>query len=128
MSDFHQTGVVAIFHRLGTNDLGRLEGDLVLHANERPIALILPSLYCELKGTALAGIVEKLKKVDYIKDIVITLGNATENEFSHAREFFSKLPQKTKIVWNNGPRLEAIYKTIEDAELPTGEHGKGKAV
>jgi glucosyl-3-phosphoglycerate synthase len=128
MSDFHQTGVVATFHRLGANDLGRLEGDLVLHANERPIALILPSLYCELKGTALAGIVEKLKKVDYIKDSVITLGNATENEFNHAREFFSKLPQKTKIVWNNGPRLEAIYKTIEDAELPTGEHGKGKAV
>jgi glucosyl-3-phosphoglycerate synthase len=128
MSDFHQTGVVATFHRLGINDLGRLEGDLALYANERPIALVLPSLYCELEGTALAGIVEKIKEVDYIKDVVVTLGPATEGEFRHAREFFSELPQRTRIIWNDGPRLEAIYRTIEDAELPTGEHGKGKAV
>jgi glucosyl-3-phosphoglycerate synthase len=113
---------------LGINDLGRLEGDLALYANERPIALVLPSLYCELEGTALAGIVEKIKEVDYIKDVVVTLGPATEGEFRHAREFFSELPQRTRIIWNDGPRLEAIYRTIEDAELPTGEHGKGKAV
>lgn len=128
MSDFYQTGVVATFHRLGKVNLQKLESELSWYSQERPIALILPSLYTELKGKALENILSKLKDVKYINDIVVTLGDASEDEFKHAKEFFSVLPQRTRIIWNSGPRLNEIYKSIEAADLPTGEEGKGKSV
>ena len=78
MSDFHQTGVVATFHRLGKVNLEKLESELSWYSQERPIALILPSLYSELQGKALKTILDKLKDVKYVNDIVVTLGGASE--------------------------------------------------
>jgi len=127
MADFHQTGVIATFHRLGTVDLEKIEAELSWYTAERPIALVLPSLYSELEGDALKGIIRELKEVTYIKEIVVSLGPATEEEFRHAREFFSVLPQKTRIIWNSGPRIDTVYKSIEAADLPIGEPGKGRS-
>lgn len=128
MSDFYQTGVVATFHKLGKLNLEKIEAELSWYSNERPIALVLPSLYSELEGEALKGIVRELREVKYISEMVVTLGPASEEEFRNAKEFFSVLPQKVSIIWNTGPRLNEIYKTIERADLPTGEHGKGRSV
>jgi glucosyl-3-phosphoglycerate synthase len=128
MADFYQTGVVATFHRLGRVNLEKIEAELTWYAEERPIALVLPSLYSELEGDALKDILKELKEVKYIKDIVVTLGPASDREFEHAKKFFSVLTQKTKIIWNAGPRINTIYKAIEEAELPTGEQGKGRSV
>ncbi|MEW6584845.1 MAG: glycosyl transferase [Nitrospirota bacterium] len=127
MADFHQTGVVATFHRFGRIDLEKIEAELSWYAEERPIALVLPSLYSELEGDALKGIVRELKEIKYIKDIVVTLGPASEEEFGFTRNFFSVLPQNVRIVWNTGPRLDAIYRAIEAAGLPIGESGKGRS-
>ena len=127
MSDFYQTGVVATFHKLGTLNLEKIEAELTWYSQERPIALVLPSLYSELQGEALKGIVRELKTVKYIKEIVVALGPATEEEFKYAKEFFSVLPQKTRIIWNSGARITDIYRTVESSELPTGEQGKGKS-
>ncbi len=127
MSDFYQAGLISTLHRLGNPDLDRIEAELTWYSKERPLALILPSLYSELQGEALKGIVEELKKVKYIEEIVVTLGPASRDEFLHAREFFSVLPQKTVIIWNTGPNLREIYRTIEEAELPIGEEGKGRS-
>jgi len=127
MSDFYQTGVVATFHRLGTPSLEKIESELAWYAEERPIALVLPSLYAELEGEALRGIVEQLREVKYIREIVVTLGPATEEQFRNAKEFFSVLPQNTRIIWNTGPKMAGIYGDIQAAELPTGEEGKGRS-
>jgi glucosyl-3-phosphoglycerate synthase len=127
MSDFYQTGTVATFHRFRKVDLEKIEAELTWFASERPIALVLPSLYSELAGEALRNIVEELGKVNYVKEVIVTLGPADGDQFREAKNFFSSLPQKTRIIWNSGPGLEAIYRAIEDAELPTGEQGKGRA-
>jgi glucosyl-3-phosphoglycerate synthase len=127
MADFYQTGVIATFHRLGSVDIDKIEAELSWYTTERPIALVLPSLYSELEGDALKGIIRDLKEVKYIKEIVVTLGPATVTEFQYAREFFSVLPQKTRIIWNTGPRIDAIYQAVEAAELPIGEPGKGRS-
>ena len=127
MSDFYQTGVVATFHRLGRADSGKIESELTWYSHERPIALVLPSLYIELGGDALKGIVRELKGVKYVREIVVTLGPASAEEFRKAREFFSDLPQKTRIIWNTGPGLTRIYDAIEAAGLPIGEQGKGRS-
>ncbi len=94
----------------------------------RPIALVLPSLYSEINGAALQTIVKELKKVEYIKDIVVTLGPASETEFQTARQFFSVLPQKTSVIWNTGKRMKKLYRAIEGEDLPTGFEGKGRSV
>jgi glucosyl-3-phosphoglycerate synthase len=127
MSDFYQTGVVATFHRLGRGDIEKIESELSWYANERPIALVLPSLYSELDGDALKGIVRELKGAKYIREIAVTLGPASVEEFNNAMKFFSDLPQKTRIIWNTGPRLTGIYDAIESAGLPIGEPGKGRS-
>jgi glucosyl-3-phosphoglycerate synthase len=127
MADFYQTGVVATFHRLGQFNLEKIEAELTWYGNSRPIALVLPSLYSELQGEALKGIIKKLESIKYIKEIVVTLGPASSDEFKNAKDFFSILSQEAKIIWNTGDRLTEIYSEIENADLPTGEHGKGKA-
>ena len=127
MSDFYQTGLVATFHRLTRNDTENIESKLRLYAQERPIALILPSLYSELDGPALQHIIDELKEVSYIREIVVTLGPASEKEFNCARSFFSALPQKTKVIWNNGKRIGEIFRAIESENLSTGLEGKGRA-
>lgn len=127
MPDFFQTGVVATFHRLGPSNLEKIEAELTWYAQERPIALVLPSLYSELEGEALKGIIRELKEVKYVKEIIVTLGPASEEEFVNARKFFSALPQESKIIWNSGPRMMQIFKDIRGANLPTGEEGKGRS-
>jgi glucosyl-3-phosphoglycerate synthase len=127
MSDFYQTGVVATLHKLGKPDLDRIEAELSWYSNERPIALVLPSLFSELQGEALKNIVEELKNVKYIHEVVVTLGPSNKDEFLYAREFFSVLPQKTRIIWNTGPRISEIYESIKEADLPIGEEGKGRS-
>ena len=128
MSDFFQTGVVATFHRLGQFNLDKIEEELSWYAAERPIVLVLPSLFSELEGAALKGIVRQLKEVNYLREIVVSLGPASVDQFEHARRFFSVLPQKTSILWNSGKRVSAIYEAIQNEGLPIGEEGKGRSV
>lgn len=128
MSDFYQTGVVATFHRLGRPNLDKIEEELSWYSVERPIALLLPSLFSELGGEAMQKIIACLKEVKYIRDIVVTLGPASRDEFMQAREFFSALPQQTRIIWNSGERIAAVYEAIRQSGLPTGDEGKGRSV
>jgi len=125
MADFHQGGILPTFHKLGTPNLEKIEAELGWYSNERPIALVLPSLYSELEGEALKRILEELKYVKYINEIVVTLGPCSKEEFEYAKKFFSVLPQTTKLIWNNGDRISEVYRTIESAGLQLGEQGKG---
>ncbi len=127
MSDFYQLGVVATFHRLGKQNVEKIEAELARYSAQKPVALVLPSLYSELQGDALKLIVKELKAVKYIRQIVVGLGTCTRDEFKHAREFFSVLPQETHIIWNSGPRMQEIYNTLEEQNLPPGPEGKGKS-
>jgi glucosyl-3-phosphoglycerate synthase len=127
MSDFHQTGRVATFHRMGRFDLEKIESELGWYAKDRPVALVLPALYSDIQAEPIKGILKRLKDTDYVNTVVCTLGPASEEEFHHTRELFSVLPQKTRVIWNAGPRMQEIYRTLQAAELHTGEEGKGKS-
>ena len=94
----------------------------------RPITLILPSLYSEIKGKALPNIVNEISKIKYLQNIVIGLDKADESEFINAKKFFSKLPQKHKILWHDGPNLKKLDKKLADNNLAPQEMGKGRNV
>ena len=128
MSDFHQNGFITTFHNFRTKDLNLIESELNEFSKVRPMQLLLPSLYSELSGSALPDIIEKLKKVSYLKQITIGLDNANEKEFLHARKFFSQLPQKVRIVWHNGPNMMAVSNLLRENGLDNSNPGKGRNV
>ena len=41
------------------------------------MGLVLPSLFSELEGPALSGIVDEITKVPYLEEVVVGLDNAT---------------------------------------------------
>ena len=127
MADFHQTGVITTLHRLGSPNLERLEEELTGHAAHFPVALVLPSLFSELHGPALPKIVEELKAVRYLHEIVVSLDRASEEEFLYAKEFFAALPQKVTLIWNDGPRLQELLKLLVKNEIDVGQPGKGRS-
>ena len=112
MGDFHQNGIITTLHNMRERTLSEMEKELNLFSSQRPMGLILPSLYSELEGDALSKIVSELTKVSYLDQIVIGLDRANEKEYKSALNFFSRLPQNVRVLWNDGPRLRTIDKKL----------------
>lgn len=127
MSDFYQTGSIATLHRLGQPNLKMLEQELFEHSEANPVALVLPCLYSELGGAALGGIVDHLKKVTYLNEIVIAIGRASALEFRRAKEYFKALPQDVRLIWIDGPRIQDLLKLLVGQEIDIGLPGKGQS-
>jgi glucosyl-3-phosphoglycerate synthase len=127
MSDFFQNGVIATFHKLGKVDKKKLEKELKEFAERRPIALILPSLYREFESGALPNIMMILKNARYFNQIVLCLDRANAEQFKKVKEYFAPF-RRFNIVWNDGPRMKRIYKSLEKNDLSPGKTGKGRAV
>lgn len=132
MADFHQTGVITSLHRLGEPDLHRLESELVRYGKERPVALVLPSLYSEIHGPALKQIVEELACVPYLRQCVVSLsGEADMAQFQEMRNLFDVVRASDgsgpTVIWNRGPRLQDLFDRLRDEGLDPGSDGKGRA-
>ena len=127
MTDFFQAGVISTLHRLKKVNLERMEMELEFYSRYNPIALILPSLYSELKENALKTIVSEIQKVKYVNEVIVTLGRADEGDFVSAKEFFSVLPQRTIVIWNDGPRIHSLYDILTKNDISAGEDGKGRS-
>ena len=128
MADFYQNGIITTLHNLRQRSLEDLENELRQFKTKLPMALVLPSLYSELTGDALPNIVNELSKVDYLDDIIIGLDRASEEEYRKALSFFKPLNQSFKVLWNDGPRLQAIDKKLAAENLAPKELGKGRNV
>lgn len=126
MADFYQNGVVTVLHRLGPPNTERLEAELLRHAALNPIALVLPCLYAELERPALKIIVETLRNIRYLNEIVISLDRASALEFRLAKEYFSGLPQRVRLIWNDGPRVQDLLKLLVAQGIDMGPQGKGR--
>ncbi|UCF73350.1 MAG: glycosyl transferase [Deltaproteobacteria bacterium] len=127
MSDFFQNGEIATFHRLKHRDIQELEEELQEATKHRPISLVLPYIPIELQGPGLPRIVEELKNVKYLKNIVVGIGRANAEEFRQAKKFFSTLPQKPKLIWCTGPAMENLYNLLAENGINVGDDGKGRS-
>ncbi len=128
MADFYQGGVITTLHKLTERPLAELEAELARFGRRHPMTLILPSLYSELAGPALARIVAELSEARYIDEIVVGLDRADADEFAHARRFFERLPQRLRILWQDGPRLRALDEALRAEGLAPRQEGKGRNV
>lgn len=128
MSDFFQTGLVTTFHRLGSLNLRRMEAELEELSKYRSVSLILPCLFSEIGRPALRTIVRELANVKYLRSIVVSLDRASPDDFQTAKKYFSSLPQPITIIWNRGPKVQALLKEMKTMDLDPGQEGKGRGV
>jgi glucosyl-3-phosphoglycerate synthase len=98
-------------------------------AIERPVSVILPMLYREIKNEALNNIIVGLNKCNYLKEVVIPLAAKDEKEFREVKRFFKKLNISHLIMWCNGPKIERLLVELKSDGLNLLKyHGKGKDV
>jgi glucosyl-3-phosphoglycerate synthase len=138
MSDFHQQGVIADLHRLQeTLDpesyLLRLESDLEEYARKAGMALILPVHISEFgAGKALPRIVAEISKVRYLRQILIALGGVERlSDFLAAKDSFGRLRATggdVNVIWVDGPRIQSVFRSLQDRNMSIGERGKGRSV
>ena len=126
MADFHKGGSVATLHNLTARPLEELEAELVGFSEKRPMGLLLPSLFSELETEAMPKILDEVKKVPYLSQIVIGLDRASEIQYREALDFFGELPQHHRVLWNDGPRLRALDAELQEQGLAPEEEGKGR--
>ncbi|KZZ51041.1 MAG: glycosyl transferase [Saccharospirillaceae bacterium] len=128
MADFYQNGIITNLHNLTDRPLEDIEKELMSFSRVRPMSLVLPSLYSELEGPALDNIIQEICQVPYLNEIVIGLDRASEQQYHHAQEFFGRLPQHHRILWNDGPRLKKLDSLLQEEGLAPKELGKGRNV
>ena len=127
MSDFYQTGVVATLHRLGPSQLEVLEQQLARFAEQQPVALVLPALYAEFEKPAMEGILRELSQVRYVQQFVVTVARTERAQFREVQQRLAVLPGEVRVVWNDGPRVQKLYQTLQDKGLQTGPDGKERS-
>lgn len=126
MSDFFQNGVITTIPRLGNRNIEDMEETLLKLSKRRNMVLILPALYSEFETPAMQGIVEELKKVNYLYRIVLGLDGANEEQFRYVKTLMSSLPTPVDVIWNDGPRVMALKEQLSDAGFQsTDVRGKG---
>ena len=98
-------------------------------AVERPVSIIMPMLYSEIKNDALSNISRHLNKCNYVKEIVIPLAAKNEKEFKQVKRFFSDLKIPKLIMWCNGPKIEKLLNELKNDGLDLLKYrGKGRDV
>jgi len=87
MADFWQQGTITVLQRSKNRPIEELEREIEAIARRRRIVLLLPALYSEFETASMPRIVEKLKKVKYLHQIVISLDRADGEQFKQAKKF-----------------------------------------
>lgn len=138
MADFHQEGLITTLHALykvfdPEEYLISLEQKLEQYSHHQRLCLLLPSLHAEvLNAEVLDHMLNEIQKVHYLSSVVVALGGALEGyKFREAREYFGRLRTATrdvKVVWVDGPRIQSVFKAIQEREVSIGVPGKGQSV
>ena len=98
-------------------------------ASDRPVSVVLPMLYSEIKGDALNTIIKELNKCTYLKEVVVALAAKDEKEFNHVKQFFQKMTIPKLIMWCNDPKIENLLTRLKPEGLNLAKfRGKGRDV
>jgi len=125
MSDFHQHGLICTLQRLAETNTAELDAKLAALVKQRPVSLVLPCHFSELGQPALAHILDELSRVGFLREVIVSMNGMDEAGYRVAREYFKRLAQPHRILWNDGPRLGAVYKLLAQAKLGKFVSGKG---
>jgi glucosyl-3-phosphoglycerate synthase len=128
MADLWQHGPITVLQRLKDRSVEDLEKEIREIARRRKIVLLLPSLFSEFETSAMPKIISKLKKVNYLSMVALSLDKAGEEEFRRARTIMSSLTCPVKVVWHDGPGIQLLYQELRENDFELEHPGKGQSV
>jgi glucosyl-3-phosphoglycerate synthase len=128
VSDFWQSGPVTVLQRLRNRPLPELEAEISSIAEHRKIVLLLPALYSEFETPAMPRIIAELRQVGYLSKVVLSLDKADARQFRVARERLAQLPCPVRVLWHDGPKMQALYSELRAADFSLDHPGKGQSV
>jgi len=128
MADFSQNGMITTLQKLGTRPVHELEKELKAISRKRKIVLLLPALIDEFDGPAMPRIIQELKDVGYLHQIVLSLDRATKSQFRKVKKVMSSIQTEVRVVWHDGPRMKALLKEMKEADFDLDFPGKGRSV
>ena len=110
-------------------DKNKLMKNISDAAAERPVSVVMPMLYSEIKNDALGNIVKQLNKCTYLKEVIVPLAAKSKEDFNHVKRFFRNLTVPKLIMWCDGPRIENLLTQLKSEGLNlTRYRGKGRDV
>jgi glucosyl-3-phosphoglycerate synthase len=119
---------ITTLHDLNLDSVKLIENISAI-SGERPVSVVMPMLYSEIKNDALENIVKQLNKCTYLKEVIVPLAAKNENEFDQVKRFFRNLKIPKLIMWCNGPRIENLLTQMKSKGLSLTEYvGKGRDV
>ncbi len=125
MSDFSQPGSICTLQRLNETHLAGLEERLAEAAKARPVSLILPCRGADLMQPAFAHICEELRSARWLREVILSVNGADDAMCSQAAPVLRELPQRVRMLRNDGGELQALYAVILDCGEDEIPHGKG---
>jgi len=128
MADFYQHGMITTLQMLKERPPGEIDEELQAITRKRHTVLLLPALFSEFETPSMPVIIEELKKVRYLKKIVLSLDRADERQFEHARDLMSVIPTEVHVVWHDGPRMQELYRELAANDFDIQRPGKGRSV
>jgi len=128
MSDFIQNRKITNLQMINKRALYDIESEIEVFSYDRKITLLLPSLYSEFTGEAMPRIIKSLETVPYVHRLVLSLDRASEKEFESVKKLFSGFNFDVQIIWQDSPRIMALYDYLEKHQFYIGYQGKGRGV
>jgi glucosyl-3-phosphoglycerate synthase len=108
-------------------DKKELLGSIQDIANERPVSLVMPMLYQEMKAEALGIIIKGLNKCDYLNQVIIPLAAENKERFQKVKKYFMHLKRPHLIMWCNSPQIQDILMDLKEKGLDLLKYrGKGR--
>lgn len=101
MSDFAQTGLICTLQRLNDTHLARIESELTVLADARPIALVLPCHGRDLEQPAFTHLLAQLRDAAFLREIVFSVNGVTPAVCDALPARLAGLPQKTLLLRND---------------------------
>ena len=129
MADFYQNSIITTLQKVGNRPLKEMEDELEHFSKRHDMVLLLPALYSEFGTPAMTKIIEELTHVKYLKKVILGLDRASKEEFEKVKKIMKKLPMQVDILWNDGPRIQALYAMLEKEGFHSLDiKGKGRNV
>lgn len=128
MADFYQHGKITTLQKLISRPLEDMERDLEEIAQQKYMVLLLPALVSEFDTPTMPRIISELENVAYLNKIVLSLDRADEKRFTEVRGIMSSIKTPVRIVWHDGPRMQALYNVLRKNGFRIDRPGKGRSV
>jgi glucosyl-3-phosphoglycerate synthase len=129
MPDFYQHDLITTIHDLRTGQIDRLEAMLREATRQSKIGLVLPVTASDMRAEPFDRIVKQLADADYVGTIAVTLGVAPdEADYAETIAKIAPLGDRAKVLWTDGPKIQALYNELIDEGIALATPGKGRSV